>query len=30
MSSLIFDYLLPILGPDQATFWAKLLVINPT
>lgn len=30
MSSLIFDYLLPILGPDQATYWAQLLVINPT
>lgn len=29
MSSLIFDYLLPILGPDQATYWAELLVINP-
>jgi hypothetical protein len=29
MSSLIFDYLLPILGPDQASYWAQLLVINP-
>ncbi|SFM86277.1 Uncharacterised protein [Nocardia asteroides] len=29
MSSLLFDYLLPILGPDQASYWAQLLVINP-
>ncbi len=29
MSSLLFDYLLPILGPDQAAYWAQLLVINP-
>jgi hypothetical protein len=29
MSSLIFDYLLPILGPDAASYWAQMLMINP-
>lgn len=29
MSSLIFDYLLPILGPDQAAYWAQVLMVKP-
>ncbi len=29
MSSILFDYLLPIVGPDQASYWAQLLMINP-
>ena len=29
MSSIVYDYLLPILGPEQAAHWAQILVINP-
>ncbi len=29
MSYILFDYLLPILGPDAAEYWAKLLVVDP-
>ncbi len=30
MSTLVYDYLLPLLGPEQATYWAQVLVIDPT
>lgn len=30
MSTLIYDYLLPILGPQQATALAQMLVIGPS
>ncbi|SDH54767.1 hypothetical protein SAMN05444695_102251 [Rhodococcus triatomae] len=29
MSTIIFDQLLPYLGPEAATYWAQLLVIQP-
>ncbi len=29
MSSIVYDYLLPLLGPEQATHWAQILVISP-
>ncbi len=29
MSSILFDYLLPLLGPEQAAYWAQVFVINP-
>lgn len=29
MSSIVYDYLLPLLGPEQATYWAQIFVINP-
>lgn len=29
VSYILFDYLLPILGPGAAEYWAKLLVVNP-
>lgn len=29
MSYLLFDFLLPILGPSAAEYWAQLLVIDP-
>ncbi|GAB2706099.1 hypothetical protein GCM10027089_30740 [Nocardia thraciensis] len=29
MSSIVYDYLLPLLGPEQAAYWAQILVINP-
>jgi len=29
VSYLLFDFLLPILGPSAAEYWAKLLVIAP-
>ena len=30
MSYLLYDLLLPQVGHDVATYWATLLVINPT
>ncbi|MEU7632741.1 hypothetical protein AB0C34_22565 [Nocardia sp. NPDC049220] len=30
MSSILFDYLLPLLGPEQAAYWAQVFMINPT
>lgn len=29
MSSILYDYLLPVLGPDTASYWAHIFVINP-
>jgi hypothetical protein len=29
MSSIVYDYLLPLLGPEQAAYWAQMLVISP-
>ncbi len=29
MSSIIFDYLMPLLGPDQAAYWAQVFLIEP-
>ncbi len=29
MSMIVFDYLSPLLGADQAAYWAHLLVIKP-
>ncbi len=29
MSYLLFDFLLPLLGPTAAEYWASLLVIGP-
>ncbi|RBO90334.1 hypothetical protein DFR74_106219 [Nocardia puris] len=29
MSSILFDYLLPLLGPEQAAYWAKVFMIDP-
>lgn len=29
MSYLLFDFLLPLLGPAAAEYWAQLLVIGP-
>lgn len=29
MSSILFDQLLPVLGPEQATYWAQTLVVGP-
>ncbi|AMY18526.1 hypothetical protein SAMN05444374_101208 [Rhodococcoides kroppenstedtii] len=29
MSVIIFDHLLPLVGPDAATYWATLLAVNP-
>ncbi len=29
MSYLLYDFLLPYLGNEAATYWAQLLVINP-
>ncbi len=29
MSSIVYDYLLPLLGPEEATRWAQILVISP-
>ncbi|MGK8489242.1 hypothetical protein [Nocardia asiatica] len=26
---ILFDYLLPLLGPEQAAYWAQVFVINP-
>jgi hypothetical protein len=30
MSYLLYDALLPHLGSEAATYWATLLVVNPT
>lgn len=30
MSTLIYDYLLPLIGPQQATALAQMLVIGPS
>lgn len=30
MSTLLYDYLLPLLGPEQAAYWAHVFVIDPT
>jgi len=29
MSYLLYDFLLPILGPSIAQYWAQLLVVGP-
>jgi hypothetical protein len=29
MSSLLFDYLMPLLGPEQAAYWAQVFAIAP-
>lgn len=29
MSSILFDYLLPLLGPEQAAYWAQVFMVNP-
>lgn len=29
MSYLLYDYLLPLLGPAAAEYWATLLVVAP-
>ncbi|MGY4099122.1 hypothetical protein ACW2Q0_06120 [Nocardia sp. R16R-3T] len=29
MSYLLFDFLLPLLGPGAAEYWSQLLVIGP-
>ncbi|SUD47505.1 Uncharacterised protein [Nocardia otitidiscaviarum] len=29
MSMILFDHLLPLLGPEQASYWAQLLVVQP-
>lgn len=29
MSYLLFDFLLPLIGPTAAEYWAQLLVVNP-
>ncbi len=29
MSSIVYDYLLPVIGPEQAAYWASILVISP-
>ncbi len=29
MSTLLFDYLVPLIGADQAAYWAHILVIAP-
>ncbi len=30
MSTLIYDYLLPLIGPQQAAAFAQMLVIGPS
>ncbi len=30
MSTLIYDYLLPLVGPQQATTLAQMFVVGPT
>ncbi len=30
MSTLIYDYLLPLVGPQQATALAQMFVVGPT
>ncbi|TQM25852.1 hypothetical protein FB390_6020 [Nocardia bhagyanarayanae] len=30
MSSIIFDYLMPLLGPEQAAYWAQVFMVDPT
>ncbi len=29
MSSFLYDFLLPVLGADQAAYWASVLLIGP-
>jgi len=29
MSTILFDQLLPLLGAEQAAYWAQVLVIDP-
>ncbi|CAM4467952.1 hypothetical protein NONI108955_31610 [Nocardia ninae] len=29
MSSILFDYLVPLIGSDQAAYWAQVFVIAP-
>lgn len=29
MSTILFDYLMPLLGPEQASYWAQVFVVNP-
>ncbi|TQM31755.1 hypothetical protein FB390_3424 [Nocardia bhagyanarayanae] len=29
MSYLLFDFLLPLVGPSAAEYWAQLLVVAP-
>ncbi len=30
MSSIIFDYLMPLVGPEQAAYWAQVLLVEPS
>ncbi len=29
MSTLLFDYLMPLIGPDQAAYWAQVFMVAP-
>ncbi len=29
MSSIIYDYLIPLVGPEQAAYWAQVFLIDP-
>lgn len=29
MSTILFDYLMPLIGADQAAHWAQIFVIAP-
>lgn len=29
MSTIVFDYLMPLLGPEQASYWAQVLMVGP-
>ncbi len=29
MSTILFDYLMPLLGPEQAAYWAQVFMVNP-
>lgn len=29
MSTILFDQLLPYLGPEQAAYWAEVLMVSP-
>lgn len=29
MSTILFDYLMPLLGPEQASYWAQVFMVNP-
>ena len=29
MSYLLYDFLVPLLGPQAATYWAQIFVVDP-